>query len=158
MIQHHRSELDAAIEPLDDATLDASPAGGWSIKDHLAHLTAWERSIAAMLRGRPRHEGLGVDRTTYLGHDIDEINQEVYERNRDRPASEILADFRRSHQEIMSILEGISDEDLRKPYSHYLPEEPGEETGAPIVNWIAGDTYSHYLEHLEVIREIVDEQ
>ncbi|GAB4335609.1 MAG: hypothetical protein Kow0010_23150 [Dehalococcoidia bacterium] len=37
----------------------------------------------------------------------------------------------------------------------YLPDEPGEETGAPIVGWIAGNTCAHYEEHLAWISDLV---
>jgi hypothetical protein len=36
-------------------------AQGWTVKDHLAHLAAWERSVIFMLQGKPRHAGLGVE-------------------------------------------------------------------------------------------------
>ena len=32
---------------------------GWTVKDHIAHMTAWERSALYFLQGKPRHEGLG---------------------------------------------------------------------------------------------------
>lgn len=39
---------------------------GWTVKDHLTHLTAWEESVISFLQGRPRHEGLGGRRNPLL--------------------------------------------------------------------------------------------
>ncbi|HET8629033.1 MAG TPA: hypothetical protein VFL91_16545, partial [Thermomicrobiales bacterium] len=40
-----------------------------------------------------------------------------------------------------------SDADLTRTYAQYLPDEPGEDTGTPIAEYIAGDTYEHFDEH-----------
>ena len=45
------------------------------------------------------------------------------------------------------MLAGLSDADLLKTYRHYQPDEPEENSGAPIIGWIAGNTYEHYAEH-----------
>lgn len=153
-IHRQRAELEATIESLDDDQLLASPAGGWSILDHLAHITAWEQSMVALLQHRSRHEGLGVDKTTYESHDVDAVNREIFNRNHDRPVGDVLDDFRRSHLQLLDVLDTLTDDDLQQPYSHFLPEEPGEETGEPIIGWIAGNTSHHYVEHLPVIRDL----
>lgn len=155
-IHRRRAELEETIDSLTNDQLAAAPAGGWSIRDHLAHITAWEQSAIALLNKRPRHEGLGVSKDTYQGHDVDAVNQEIYNRNQQRPIEDVLADFRGSHQQLLAVLQKMSDEELRKPYSHFLPDEPGEETGDPVVEWVAGNTYEHYAEHLEIIRELVE--
>lgn len=155
-IGRHRAELEEVIRSLSNDQLVAAPAGGWSIRDHLAHITAWEQSAIALLNRRPRHEGLGVSQATYQGHDVDAVNNEIYSKHSQRPVEDVLAEFRQSFQELLAVLQRMSDEDLRKPYSHYLPDEPGEETGAPVLEWVAGNTYHHYVEHMEVIRELAD--
>ena len=48
-----------------------------------------------------------------------------------------------------------SDADLRKTYSHYQPDEPGEDSGEPIMRWVAGNTYEHYAEHQEWIEALI---
>jgi uncharacterized protein (TIGR03083 family) len=151
-IHRQRTELEATIEPLTDDQLLASPAGGWSIVDHLAHITAWEQSIVALLQSKSRHVGLGVDKATYETHDVDAVNKEIFDRNHHRPIGDILDEFRRSHLQLLDVLDGLTDEELLQPYSHFLPEEPGDETGEPIIGWIAGNSYHHYIEHLPVIR------
>lgn len=51
----------AAFAGLDDAALtERRDATGQAINDHLTHVTAWKRSLLYLLRGLPRHAGVGV--------------------------------------------------------------------------------------------------
>ena len=59
------SSLDGALSQLSEEQLQRRDDTGWSVKDHLSHMAAWERSVAFLLQGRPRHEGLGVDEETW---------------------------------------------------------------------------------------------
>ena len=52
---------------------DVRNPDGWSAKDHIAHLTAWENSVIYFLQGKPRHEGLGIPEEVYLHDDIDKL-------------------------------------------------------------------------------------
>lgn len=154
-IRQSRTALEATLDRLGPEQL-AGPADaqGWSVKDHLAHLAAWERSMAYLLRGRPRHEGLGVPEETYLRAGVDEVNAAIHARTRDRSPDEALADFRDAHRELLAALEPLSYDDLLRPYSHYLPDEPGEETGEPVLTRLLGNTTEHYAEHLGWIEDL----
>lgn len=143
-----RAALEGAIDRLSETQLTAPrDQQGWSVKDHLAHLAAWERSLAYLLRGRPRHEGLGVDEAAYLEDDEDGLNAVIHEHNQARPLPEVLVAFRQSHEQVLDALAGLTDADLLKTYSHYLPDEPGQDSGEPILKRIVGNTEEHYAEH-----------
>jgi len=146
-IRQARAALEQAIGRLSDEALVApGPDGGWRVKDHLVHIAAWEQGIAALLRRQPRYAAMHVDERTYLSG-ADAINAAVYENNKDRSLAGVRATFREAHDDILAAIDALSDADLRKTYSHYQPEEPGKDSGAPIVGWIAGNTYEHYAEH-----------
>ncbi len=150
------SRLQGRIDVLDERQLTgpADPAG-WTAKDHLAHLAAWERSIVYLLQGRPRHEGLGVDEPLYLEGDEDAINAAIQRATRDLPLADVLAELRATRRELLAIIEPISDGDLRQPSSHVLPGEPGEDDGRPIIERISGNGDAHFAEHLGYIEVIV---
>lgn len=140
--------LGEAIEGLDERQLsDARDAHGWAIKDHLMNLALWERSIAGLLQHRPRHEGLGVSEREYQELDADGVNAILFERHRDLPATEVLGALRAQHQETLDILAGLAWDDVLRPYSAYLPDEPGSDNSDPILYWIMGNTAGHYDEH-----------
>ncbi len=127
---------------------------GWSAKDHLTHLAAWERSVVYFLEGKPRHEALGVDQATYE-RETDTINAVVQQRTADLSLDEALTDLSNVHARMLTLLEPLGDDDLFKPYSAFLPDEPGEGDGPPAVEVISGNSAEHFREHLEWIRELV---
>jgi len=121
---------------------------GWSAKDNLAHLAVWEGSIVDLLQKKDRLKEMGLDReTTDLG-DFDMMNDILYHLHKDRPLDDVLNRFRQTHQQLLNLLDGLNDADLQKPYKYYQPHEEGDHTANPIMGWLAGDTYSHYAEHL----------
>jgi hypothetical protein len=128
--------------------------GGWSAKDHLAHLAAWEGSLLALLNGTSRAAGAGVDEGVYEASGVEGVNQQIHERTKDRSFADVLAGLRRSHEQLRARLVSLSDDDLRKPYSHFQPGELPDSTD-PVVGWIAGDTWEHYEEHLATIKQLL---
>src|SRR5260221_3234727 len=90
---------------------------GWNVKDHVVHMTAWERSALFFLQGKPRHEGLGVDEAAYrIGKDAI-INAAIQKQ------------FRDNHQRLLKALQPLSDADLQKRHRDYLPPEPVDVDG-----------------------------
>src|SRR5262245_10750470 len=158
-IEAGRSELEGAIARLDERqSTEIRDAQGWAVKDHLAHLAAWERSIVFLLQGRPRYEGLGVDKAAYLATDadgFDRVNAVIQRQAAGQTLAATLAAFRAVHQELLATLDGLTDADLFRTYSSYAPDEPGAKTGAPIIGWIVGNSYEHYEEHLGWIRALL---
>ncbi len=155
-IERARMSLDNVIGSLsDDQVVAPSADGGWSVKDHLAHLTAWEAGIAALLQRRPRYSAMQLDTETYFNNDADGLNEIIYQQTSGRSLEEVRAAFTEAQHELVDALARLTDIDLLKTYSHYQPDEPGEDSGEPIVNWIAGNTYDHYDEHRAMIEALV---
>jgi hypothetical protein len=128
---------------------------GWTIKDHIAHLTAWENSVVYFFQGQPRHAGLGIAEAIYLAADIDATNAVIFQAHRDDPLAAVLERFKTVHAQVMSLLEPLTDEDLAQPYVHYLPYEPGEGAGPPAMNVVYGNTSNHYREHHAWIEQML---
>ncbi len=149
-----RRLIDEIVAPLSEEQL-ARPLDedGWSIKDHLAHLMVWERGMIALLHKQPRYEAMGLTPELVAGGDYEAINDHLFRLHRDRPLSDVLASWRDTHQEMVAALDGLADDDLFKLYTHYQPDETREGFEAPVMGWIAGNTYGHYAEHAGWIRE-----
>jgi hypothetical protein len=150
-------ELNAELESLSEPELtDVRDHEGWSVKDHVVHMTAWERSALFFLQGKPRHEGLGVDEAVYRSDEgFDKINDSVYRQHKDLPADEALRQFSDVHEEMLQELYNLSDADLQQPYRHYLPDEAGERDGPRAFEVIQGNTSDHYREHLQWIKDLL---
>jgi len=148
-------ELQAAIGAAPEDALTRPGEDGWSVKDHLAHLAAWERSLLALLRGEDRAAALGADPGSYRTVGIDALNAGIHQRAQTIPLADVLAEFRLGHERLLTTLDSLTDADLRRPYAAYQPHDP-EAPSAPVVGWVAGNTYEHYREHVGTIRALID--
>lgn len=143
-----RAALDGTLSGLSDEALTRpGTGGGWSVKDHLAHLNQWRWKLLAMIEGRPPHQALGIDQATYAAG-LDAINARLYERDRDRPLAEILAESRRAHQAVLDAIAGMEEADLSRAYNLDDPTD-----SRILLEGIAGNTYEHDLEHRQWIIE-----
>jgi len=147
--------LDGFTEEQMTARVDAA---GWTVKDHLGHLISWEEGITALLRREPRWEAMGVTPAlaeTRLEDDTeDELNQRMRDQMHDLSLTEVRERLRAANAELRSLVESMDAADLLRGYSHFAPDEPGEETGRPVLGWVVGNSSGHYLEHLPWMREI----
>ncbi len=147
-------ELNRYLNSLSDADFTLhSDAAGWTVKDHVIHLAAWEDGVWAMLAGRSRYEQMGVDKAIWDGHDVDQINDAIYQRHKDLSLADVRKQSNAVHVRFVGAIYTLSDEDLQKPYSHYQPEYADWED--PVIKWIIANSYSHYREHLPWITAIV---
>lgn len=148
-IADSRRHLDKLVQRLSAFELTGvRDAARWCVIDHITHLTAWEQSMVALAAGRPRHEGLGVSEEVYLAHDEEAINAAIQQAAAGQSLGEALAAYRQTQEATDAILERITDEDLLRPYSYFLPDEPGDDDGSPIVWRIVGNTCEHIDEHI----------
>jgi hypothetical protein len=125
--------LDALLATMSEEQLTRpGVTDDWSVKDHLAHLTWWGRRIITVLHGGddPIDAMPGGEKTE------DEINANVYAANRDRSLAEVRAAFDASYQQTLALAESLSAEDLADEVLYGL---------------IAGDTFDHYREHIEML-------
>ena len=135
-------QLEEVLSTLTDEEMQwpAFPPG-WSVKDHLAHLTWWEQHVLQMLAGQPDPteaiSGDSADQETQLTL----VNDWVFTHNHERPLSEVRAAFDVSYQELLQMI--VS-----------LPEE----TLAERSEWISSDADHHYLEHLRMLRSWLDQR
>jgi len=148
--------LQAAIAAIPEAKLTGpTDPAGWTAKDHLAHLAAWERSMLFLLQKRPRHEGLGVSETVYLSGDYDKINDEIYQHVRQQSLADVLENHAGIHARLREVMDAMPASDYRQTYNHFLPNEPGRDDGRPIYERLGHNLDEHYAEHLGYIRRLV---
>lgn len=147
-------QLDALVESLGPHGLTIRGADGWAVKDHLAHIAAWEHSLIGLLDGRNRLEAMGVPGAS---DETDAINAAVWSLHRDKSPDEVLAYSRQTHALLIQVLSSLSDADLQLPYNHFQPHDPRDpDDNRPVVDWVAGDTYEHYAEHIDSMNQLVN--
>ncbi|HEX9372274.1 MAG TPA: ClbS/DfsB family four-helix bundle protein [Roseiflexaceae bacterium] len=151
-VRREHAALEETIDRLTEAQMTAPVDGGWSIKDILAHITAWEQVLVLFhMGGRPFDEAAGLDTITYGTDDTEQINDALYRRDRDKPLPDVLAAFRRSYEQALAAIEATDEADLFKPYT---PRGRTAADTGPLIDWIASDTYEHYVEHRLMIQAL----
>jgi hypothetical protein len=115
-IRDARAELEAAFAGLSESVLDGPVTdGGWSIKDHLSHIAEWQRRALAVLDGKHPCDGFRIDRETFDSFEnVHALNAYLHQRNRDRSLSDVIEDFRATHQLVETRVESMSQQDLEQ--------------------------------------------
>ena len=145
--------LEQTIVQLSDAQLTAPIDGSWSAKDMLAHIAAWEQvTIHFHVGDRSFEDVTQLTNVPYATTPVDQINEAFYARDRDLPLAQVLQSFRSSHQELLAMLDGMSEADLFKSYT------PAGRSSGQLIEWIIGDSYDHYDEHRATIEQLLSEQ
>ena len=121
--------------------------GSWSIKDVLTHLTAWQRAMVDRLHAAVRSEKPAL--TDLTDEEIDRLNEQFYQEGKSRPLAEVQTDFRTTFLQIVEVVQALPWEDLADAHRFAWLN------GTPLWRYVAGDTYEHYQEHIESIREFL---
>lgn len=125
-------------------------AAGWTCKDHLAHLAAWERGVLHVLRDDwPQWQGMGIAADLYAllageGDDrYDRINEAIRHVNADRSLDDVLIELQAVHEAMQETIRQLGDDGLRRPVSDFRHDD----TDLPVLEWIPGDACDHFDEH-----------
>ena len=151
-------ELGSYLAGLSEAQVTSIVDGeGWTVKDHITHITAWEESVISFLQGRPRSEGLGVDKELYSRGSFDDINAAIREQRKGLSLEEATGRMHATHLRLLAVLDHLSDEDLVQPLRHFLPASSAEDHRRAI-DLIRDNTSGHHMEHLSWIQTLVGPQ
>jgi len=146
-------EWSALIEVVGKLSLEqmfSKDQGGWSPKDNLAHLTEWMNILVSYyFDHNPAHLVIGVDPQVTETWDYDVMNAIMFERDRDLPVEQVLAELNATYEKVVSRLESMTFEDLMKPRDEKNPKK------YPIIDSVIGNTSSHFAEHRETIEKIL---
>jgi tetratricopeptide (TPR) repeat protein len=138
VIERARQRENAELLPRCNDEAPAEP-GRWTVKDTLAHLTAWRMHAAAVV---------GAVRRGSSVPQIDDINKEnaaIYAASKDLPAAAIVVAAAESWRTLADAIEASSEDVLRSP----RPGRPGQ------LVWevVPGNAHVHLAEHLGYLAE-----
>ncbi|MDQ6920497.1 MAG: ClbS/DfsB family four-helix bundle protein [Candidatus Dormibacteraeota bacterium] len=132
----HRGYADllAEVRALDDTAGNALIAEtGWSVRDHVAHLSAWEAVELARAEGRPG-----------LREQLNIVWEAAWRGRHRASVVEALEVFANVHRRLIAVLTDTPDAILHRPWHPAYPDS--------LAANIARNTYRHYTEHLAVLR------
>jgi hypothetical protein len=112
-IDKERGALETFLETLTpEQMIDPGVVGHWSVKDVMAHLVEWEQMCLGWYRAGLRDEIPPLPAPGFKWNQTPQLNQQIYEKHRDRPLDEVLDHFQASHREILGVIQGLSNEEL----------------------------------------------
>ncbi|MEM7030637.1 MAG: ClbS/DfsB family four-helix bundle protein [Chloroflexota bacterium] len=142
-IQAEYELLEEALAGLDeDQMMQSGVEGDWSVKDVVGHIAIWQKRMMDWVLEARQGD---VPQQDISPEELHEWNHQDYLANQDRALADILVDFRRWHQEAVSLTESIPEAELcdlqRYPWLN----------GKPLWVMIVGDTTNHYRDHRQNI-------
>jgi hypothetical protein len=137
-----QGEHEALEKVLDGLTpeqmLATSPDTGWSTKDVLAHLLAWERMCLEWYQTGLRGEMPFLPAEGFNWAQLPALNNRIFEDNRECPLEEILKACRASYQVMLKTVQEISEADLFGPGRYAWTKKN------TLAAYFIGATSSHY--------------
>jgi hypothetical protein len=85
------------------------------VKDVLAHLSEWEQMVLGWYKAGRRGQVPHTPAEGFSWGQLPALNQQIYEKHRDRPLDDVLKQFRASYRQMLKAVQGLSEEDLFTP-------------------------------------------
>jgi len=99
----------------EDRMDEPGAAGAWSIKDVVAHLTAWRRRTVGRLEAAAHGQPEPASPWPADLHEDDEINAWFHARDADKPVREVLSESRGVFQQLAAAIEKFPEAALDDP-------------------------------------------
>jgi hypothetical protein len=144
-LEDERENFLEAIDGLTDEELEEpSLDGGWSAKDIMIHISAWEAELIKLLWQVKQGQKPSTMHFTQV--DVDATNQEWFEAYHNRPMERVLDDFAAVRKQTTKRVDGFSEQELTDPKRYTWLN------GRPLAAWVAGDSFEHDAEHAVQIK------
>jgi hypothetical protein len=144
--RHKRLEGKIADMPR-DIFLKPKTVGAWSVKDTIAHVTAWEKTFLSWYRDGLAGKKVEMPDWRVKGT-LGTINRQIFEENLSRDLKDILADFAATYRQILSTVESIPEQDIFTPGKYSWTGKRA------LLDYIWANTAGHYAEHLAAIERM----
>ena len=132
--------LMAAVEAVPVNKMALAPSGGWSVKDQIAHVTAWEDILLRhYIGGAPLPEVAGAKGAAI--EDIDHVNLILFERDHDLTIEQVMDRAAVTHKTVIEKIQVTDWETLQGPH------RVGDRELPSLLAAVAANTYEHYEEH-----------
>jgi hypothetical protein len=141
---HHQKLEEVMAGVPEDAALKPRTVGEWSVKDTIAHVTAWEKYLLKWYQDGAADKKFKLPDWRVKGT-LRDINQKIFEANLNRSLDDVMADFKATYQKILATIGSIPEEDI---FARGRYAWTGERT---LYNYIQANTVRHYSDHAGAI-------
>jgi len=121
----------------------------WSVKDILAHLTAWDERGMTWITAAVQGESPAIPAPGLTWDDAPSLNELTYQTYCETPLDVVMATWRQMHERLVNQIEALSEADLRKRVKGQPKGGPGQVS--TLIRW----RYRHLREHRQPIAAFV---
>ncbi len=157
------NEVMAILDGANGGAATRHDDGGWSLADNALHLAAWDRGMAALLRGESRRQAMGIAAADWAAG-FERINEVLQSRHAEAGLADASAALRESRAAFRAAIADLDDLHLLRGYSAFDPASPASDfvdedasppfAFDPVLAWIAGNGWEHPDEHLPTMRTL----
>lgn len=149
-IQQARADFAALWHGLTPQQMSARPAvqADWSVKDLIAHITAWEEWLIDVLTAIRHNQPTNAFDAVRSEEAMDATNAQTFNANKDRPLEDILAAFAAQEARVLAAIDLFSMDELHTA-PHPVP------AGETLFTNITVSTYEHYEEHTPSLKHYI---
>ncbi len=137
-IVKERDKLENLLESIPDSKKTDEVTDGMSVKDFLAHRTEWGRMMLRWYVDAKAGKKPAVPTEKFKWNQLKELNTDIHERFKNIELKKIESDFKKVHDELYKLIEGMSEKEL-------LEKNIYEFTGvSDLATYVNSATASHY--------------
>lgn len=147
-IHKERARLEKALASFSEAQkAEKILENGWSVKDLMAHIAAWERVGFDIVQAARNSVAL----KTYVSkvfESIDNFNSKTYEKNKNKTLSKIEIEFQAAHKDFFTLIKTLDDDFI----TSNLPFDGADKLSVQYM--ISANTHLHYSEHTKALEAL----
>jgi hypothetical protein len=145
-------ELVAYLDGLTEVQwLGPQDSAGWSVKDHVSHLTRWDRAEIELLRnGVPVQQTAGISDAVWNSGSGEAMNEEIRQSASADSIEQVKTDRDAAWRDLVVLMNGLTEEHMRRHGGE------AEQPDANLFQILAAYLGSHYTEHLAHLKTFVD--
>ncbi len=129
--------------------------GGWSVKDHVAHVTAWENVVVEVFQhGAPQYVTLQIPEAEWALTGFRGANALIHARKAGQSLRRVKNNRDITHARVITLLAGLTDDDLERPFADFGAVFAEQPVLVEMIEYLA----KHYDEHRTCISALIDEE
>ncbi|MBA2468776.1 MAG: ClbS/DfsB family four-helix bundle protein [Chloroflexia bacterium] len=104
----------------DDQWVGPTDGQGWTVKDHVAHVTAWENVVIEVFRnGSPPYATLRMPEADWRATGIEGADALIHAQKVGQSLRRVKVNRDVTHARVVTILSELPEDDLRRPFSEF---------------------------------------
>ena len=137
----------------DEQWVGPTDAEGWTVKDHVAHVSAWENVVVeVLLHGKPQFETLQMSPEEWATSGMEGASALLYSRQAGQRLSRVQRNRTATHARVVNVLSALSDKDALRPFEDFGAVDcPGT-----VIDQMMRRLVAHYEEHRARILSFVN--